>query len=618
MNPSFFGMMQYPPGLMDWKYLELQAQYLRLLADMYGEGGGEMPGNTLKVQPEPAAPSVQVPVTVVSNPLLVEAARAPSPPPARTKPREPPPKAVLTFSPPTSSPQPSAEVTVKRKAMDFDEMPVGGAGRDFNAIMEQALREDKTEAVRSFDSSRPREFLKKKTRPMSAVRARPAPQEVFEEPSRRSETPKKPQREFLRRGNGQLCINPKLRQSDSKDSVEESFVSQKSVQTAPRPASRQHTAPALSKPKPSTSTDDDSEMLKRLKRQVEELTRSKKDLMQDVKGARLEEETLLEEVEEMKRVVEETRVQLEERKREEVAKWQKERRAILTAAQGKQVDVTEALKAQVREMTETAQRQEAAYKAAIDDLKASARKAKVSPSKAAEMPLPKPVLSKAPPTQPLSSKSSYSFKAPATPAPLTSLEEEAEAVVSPTESPHAAREDDVTLLVLPPDTSKLVTNTPTPDGKVQKAYASGRKEVLFPDGIRKEIFPDGVTAVHFTNSDVKQTLPSGVMIYYFAETQTTQASFPDGIQKFKFPNGQIEKHLPDGTKEVSFPDGTVKCIFPDGEEESIFPDGTVQKRDAKGVKYIDFVSGQQDVIYPDGRKVRRMPDGSVKNYPSDS
>lgn len=617
-------MMQYP-GAMDWKYLELQAQYLRLLADMYGETAEEVPVTALKVQQTAAVtppPSTHVPVTVVSNPPVVEVARVPSPPLAPIHPREPPPKAVLTFSPPRTSPQASAEVTIKRKATDFDEMPVGGAGRDFNSIMEQALREDKTEAVRSYDSSRPREFLKKKTRPLSAVRSRPAPQEAFEEQPRRSETPKKPQREFLRRGNGQLCVNPKLRKSDSKDSVEESFVSQKSFQTAPRPVSRQHTAPVQSKPKPSPEVN--SEMLKRLKRQVEELTRSKKELMQDVKGAKLEEETLMEEVEEMKRAVEEVRTELEERKRDEIAKWQKERKAVMTAAQGKVGDVTETLKAQVKEMTETAQKQEAAYKAAIDDLKASLRKAKTTtsranlPSKSTEMPSSKPALVKTPAIQPTPTQPSYSFKASEspTPAPIIDTSQEEEAVISPSESPHAASEEDVSLLVLPPDTSKLVTSTPTPDGKVQKTYASGRKEVLFSDGIRKEIFPDGVTVVHFTNSDVKQTLPSGVMIYYFAETQTTQASFPDGVQKFKFPNGQIEKHLQDGTKEVSFPDGTVKCIFPDGEEESIFPDGTVQKRDANGVKYIDFVSGQQDIIYPDGRKVRKMPDGSVKNYPA--
>ena len=624
-------MMQYP-GLMDWKYLELQAQYLRLLADMYGEGGGEMTATSVARQQVPATPpaqSMQVPATVVSNPPVVEVARLPSPPLAQIQPKVQPPKAILSFSPPRATPQPSAEVTIKRKVTDFDEMPVGGAGRDFNAIMEQALREDKTEAVRSFESSRPREFLKKKARPMSAARTRPVQQETIEEPARRSETPKKLQCEFLRRGNGQLCVNPKLRKSDSKDSVEDSFVSQKSLQTAPRPASRQRTAPARPKPKPSSSTEDDFEMLKRLKRQVEDLTRSKKELMQDVKGVRLEEEALMEEVEEMKREMEEMRTDLEEKKREEIAKMQKERRAVMSAGQGKQVDVTETLKAQVKEMTEAAQQQEIAYKAAIDDLKASLRKAKITPpktplsSKPPDIPVPKPPISKASIStssrQPLSSKPSYKAVETPIPAPIidTSLEE-AEATVSPTDSPHNFREEDVALVDLPLDTSKLVTSNPTPDGKVQKTYSSGRKEILFPDGIRKEIFPDGLTAVHFTNSDVKQTLPSGVMIYYFAETQTTQASYPDGVQKFKFPNGQIEKHLQDGTKEVSFPDGTVKCIFPDGEEESIFPDGTVQKRDANGVKYIDFVSGQQDIIYPDGRKVRRMVDGSVKNYPADS
>lgn len=40
------------------------------------------------------------------------------------------------------------------------------------------------------------------------------------------------------------------------------------------------------------------------------------------------------------------------------------------------------------------------------------------------------------------------------------------------------------------------------------------------------------------------------MVYYFAEAQTTQTTFPDKLQVFKFSNNQIEKHFPDKTKEI--------------------------------------------------------------------
>lgn len=150
------------------------------------------------------------------------------------------------------------------------------------------------------------------------------------------------------------------------------------------------------------------------------------------------------------------------------------------------------------------------------------------------------------------------------------------------------------------------------EGKTQKVFEDGKKEILFGNGVKKEIFPNGFVVVHFTNKDKKETAPDGKIVYHFFENKTIQTTFPDGLQLFQFHNGQTEKHFPDGTKEIRFPDGTVKCIFEDGEEESIFPDGTVQKVDISGVKYIEFVNGMKDTIMPDGSKIRVFPDGKVK------
>lgn len=160
--------------------------------------------------------------------------------------------------------------------------------------------------------------------------------------------------------------------------------------------------------------------------------------------------------------------------------------------------------------------------------------------------------------------------------------------------------------------TKVKSEIQTEDGKIQKLYEDGRKEIIFNNGVRREVYPDGYTVVYFTNNDIKQTFPDGKVVYYFASAKTTQTTFTDGMQVFKFSNGQLEKHFIDGTKEINFPDGTVKCIFPDGEEESIFPDGTVQKVDANGVKFIDFVNGQKDTIFPDGTKIREFQDGRVR------
>ena len=88
------------------------------------------------------------------------------------------------------------------------------------------------------------------------------------------------------------------------------------------------------------------------------------------------------------------------------------------------------------------------------------------------------------------------------------------------------------------------------DGKVQRTYPNGKKEVIFSNGVRRETFPDGYTIVYFNNNDIKQTYPDQKIVYYFAEAKTTQTTYQDGLQVFKFSNCQIEKHFSDGTKEI--------------------------------------------------------------------
>lgn len=153
--------------------------------------------------------------------------------------------------------------------------------------------------------------------------------------------------------------------------------------------------------------------------------------------------------------------------------------------------------------------------------------------------------------------------------------------------------------------------------KTQKIFDDGKREISFSNGVKKEIFPDGYMIVHFNNKDRKETFPDGKIVYHFFENKTIQTTFPDGLQLFQFSNGQTEKHFADGTKEIKFPDGTIKCIFTDGEEESIFPDGTVQKIDKNGVRVVEFVNGMKDTLMPDGSKIRVYPDGKVKKTNAD-
>ena len=72
------------------------------------------------------------------------------------------------------------------------------------------------------------------------------------------------------------------------------------------------------------------------------------------------------------------------------------------------------------------------------------------------------------------------------------------------------------------------------EGKKQKFYECGKKEIIFPNSVKREVWPDGYQVVFFQNQDVKQTFPGGKIVYFFSDAKTTQTTFPDGLQVFKF------------------------------------------------------------------------------------
>ncbi|XP_043851142.1 centromere protein J isoform X2 [Dromiciops gliroides] len=151
-----------------------------------------------------------------------------------------------------------------------------------------------------------------------------------------------------------------------------------------------------------------------------------------------------------------------------------------------------------------------------------------------------------------------------------------------------------------------------PDGKVEKVLKSGCHVILFPNGTRKEVSSDGKTIIiTFFNGDVKKVMPDERVIYYYAATQTTHTTYPDGLEVLHFSSGQIEKHFPDGRKEITFPDQSIKNLFEDGREESIFPDGTIVRVQQDGNKIIEFNNGQRELHTPQFKR-REYPDGTIK------
>ncbi|XP_030613221.1 centromere protein J [Archocentrus centrarchus] len=156
-----------------------------------------------------------------------------------------------------------------------------------------------------------------------------------------------------------------------------------------------------------------------------------------------------------------------------------------------------------------------------------------------------------------------------------------------------------------------------PDGRVEKVLVSGDRLIIFPNGTRKEVSADGLTVkVTFFNGDTKQVTADQRVVYYYAETQTTHITYPDGMEVLHFANNQTEKHFPDGRKEITFPDQTVKNLFPDGREESVLTDGTIIQVNPDGTKEILFNTGQKEIHTADYKR-REYPDGTVKTVYGD-
>ncbi|CAL1536108.1 unnamed protein product, partial [Lymnaea stagnalis] len=169
-----------------------------------------------------------------------------------------------------------------------------------------------------------------------------------------------------------------------------------------------------------------------------------------------------------------------------------------------------------------------------------------------------------------------------------------------------------------------------PEGKIEKTYKTGAKEISFPNGTVKEISADGQTIVcRLANGDIRQIFPDHRVVYIFAEAEILQTTFPDGLETFQFKNGQTEKRYPDGTVEITFPSKDVKYLFPDGGQEVILTDGTVMQYNSKGERTVEYPSGDREVhtaeyqrrefpdgivktVYADGRHETRFPNGRVR------
>ena len=71
-------------------------------------------------------------------------------------------------------------------------------------------------------------------------------------------------------------------------------------------------------------------------------------------------------------------------------------------------------------------------------------------------------------------------------------------------------------------------------GTTEKKYSDGSLEIVYNNGNRKEISPDGNTKVIYYKSDVKETLSSGLVKYFYSQTHTWHLTYPDGKEVLQF------------------------------------------------------------------------------------
>jgi len=606
-----FGYMNYP-GMMDpLRYMEMQAQYLRLLAQFLSDPEASDPPSSRPV-PKPALVSASVQVEMPSEaPISVPEEVVFPTKPTLEKPKSSPKPATevdeVTFSPPLCAPEETG-LQARKRAKNFDDIPISTANKGFQQLLEAELEKEERPAV--VLEGRTHAFLRKGSKTALTVKAAQQKSEEAESENRQKAT----RRDFLKRRSGKLCVkkgqlSPPQQRNAQKSTESVQFPPEKRGNIGPD----QVLGPA------------GADVIEKLKREVV-------NLQSEVRKLR---SGLSEDVEEALNTAIELAKNERETMKEEFAASKRQEMANVGRGKGQSRDFVDAetLKARIRQLQEEAKVQEDAHRTACDSIrqqlesmrkKPSVPKGKPSPFKGPPgpdtRPMPraesaKPEVSKA--TNP-SARDELAVWRPAT----ASAEEVKIAKTGKSPQIHQSAKSDFSRFSpksteIGPEEAKVQSQTAAPDGKIQRIYTDGRKEVIFPNGVRKEVLPDGSTSVFFTNKDVKQTFADGKVVYHFSEAQTTQTTFPDKLQIFHFSNGQTEKHFPDGKKEIQFTDGTVKTILPDGQEESVFPDGTMQRVDAQGVKFIESVSGQRDTLYPDGTKVREYPDGTVKKYRAD-
>ncbi|CDS40421.1 centromere protein j [Echinococcus multilocularis] len=165
-----------------------------------------------------------------------------------------------------------------------------------------------------------------------------------------------------------------------------------------------------------------------------------------------------------------------------------------------------------------------------------------------------------------------------------------------------------------------------PDGSLERLYRDSSRARVYGNSTTKEICPDGVMSeVCPSNSDAKQTLEDGTILYNYASDGAVKSTLPDGAKEIVYkdpahyrtvatqsvvvgesnlpdgmsvqiflngdkiislPNGQKEFHCTKFKRRI-YPDGTVKTVFRDGRQETRYASGRIRIKDNEGNLLVD-------------------------------
>jgi hypothetical protein len=137
------------------------------------------------------------------------------------------------------------------------------------------------------------------------------------------------------------------------------------------------------------------------------------------------------------------------------------------------------------------------------------------------------------------------------------LEEEVRQVVSAVSN---NRPREVTGSVPSGGKRNAVSVTQGADGRIDRVFADGSRQVEFPSQLVKTVFKDGSASVVFPNGDKKETAVDGTVVYWYKATGAKQTTHVNGLEVIEFANGQVERHFPDGSKEILFANGVKKIV----------------------------------------------------------